>query len=59
MIRLPLKKDGLIQEDDVTKLFYDHGDLISGASVAAVFDGQMLIGSVVDFLVHCDLYEDV
>ena len=55
VVRLPLDKDNLIREDDVTELFYDHGDLISGASVAAIFDGQMLIGSVLDSLVHCDL----
>ncbi|KAK3769959.1 hypothetical protein RRG08_048169 [Elysia crispata] len=56
VVRLPLDKDNLVREADVTEMFYDHGDLISGSSVAAIFEGQMLIGSVVDSLVHCELF---
>ena len=56
VVRLPLGNDNLIQESGITEMFYDDGDMISASSVAAIFDGQMLIGSVMDSLVHCDLY---
>lgn len=55
VVRLPLDQDGLVREDDVTELFYDPGDLITGSSSAAIFEGQLLIGSVLDSLVHCEL----
>ncbi|RUS78803.1 hypothetical protein EGW08_013421 [Elysia chlorotica] len=56
VVRLPLDDDYLVREGNITEMFYDHGDLISGSSVAAIFDGHMLIGSVVDSLVHCELF---
>ncbi|KAK3778626.1 hypothetical protein RRG08_040806 [Elysia crispata] len=56
VVRLPLDEEYLVREEDMTEMFYDHGDLISGSSCAAIFDGQMLIGSVMDSLVHCELF---
>ncbi|GFN87032.1 serum paraoxonase/arylesterase 2-like [Plakobranchus ocellatus] len=58
VIRLPLS-DGLVDHEKITELFYDHGDLISGSSVAHIHSGQLLIGSVIDKLVVCDLYGKV
>ncbi|GFS08587.1 serum paraoxonase/arylesterase 2 [Elysia marginata] len=55
VLRVPLKQDGLVEEADITELFYDHGDLISGSSSAVQYDGQLLIGSIVNSLVHCQL----
>ncbi|KAH9496121.1 Serum paraoxonase/arylesterase 1 [Bulinus truncatus] len=50
VLRIPLKNGHLV-EDGVTELFYDHGDLIAGSSVAAVYNGQLLIGSIMNKLV--------
>ncbi|GFN87033.1 serum paraoxonase/arylesterase 1 [Plakobranchus ocellatus] len=58
VIRLPLS-NGLVDHEKITELFYDHGDLISGSSVAHIHSGQLLIGSVIDKLVVCDLYGKV
>ncbi|XP_013071047.2 serum paraoxonase/lactonase 3-like [Biomphalaria glabrata] len=54
VLRVPLHH-GLVIEDKVTELFYDHGDFIAGSSVAAVYQNQLLIGSVMNKLVLCDL----
>lgn len=53
VLRIPLGADGLVQEKDITELFYDPGDLISGSSTAAAFKDQLLIGSIANSLVHC------
>ncbi|GFS08590.1 serum paraoxonase/arylesterase 2 [Elysia marginata] len=53
VLRIPLGADGLVQESDITELFYDPGDLISGSSTAATYKDQLLIGSVANSLVHC------
>ncbi|KAK3773551.1 hypothetical protein RRG08_022262 [Elysia crispata] len=54
VIRLPLS-DGRVAVEEITELFYDHGDLISGSSVAHIHSGQLLIGSIIDKLVVCDM----
>uniref|UniRef100_A0A0B7BHS6 Paraoxonase n=2 Tax=Arion vulgaris TaxID=1028688 RepID=A0A0B7BHS6_9EUPU len=54
VLHIPLK-NGKIVLEKITELFYDHGDLISGSSVAAVYNRQLLIGSVIDKLVICDV----
>ncbi|GFO17111.1 serum paraoxonase/arylesterase 2 [Plakobranchus ocellatus] len=59
VLRIPLTKDGLVQEKEITELFYDHGDLISGSSSAVVFDKQLLVGSVAHSMVRCELQQDV
>ncbi|GFN87029.1 serum paraoxonase/arylesterase 1 [Plakobranchus ocellatus] len=58
VIRPPLS-NGLVDHEKITELFYDHGDLISGSSVAHIHSGQLLVGSVIDKLVVCDLYGKV
>ena len=59
VLRIPLGADGLVQETAITELFYDHGDLISGSSAAAAHSDQLLIGSVANSLVHCQLKLEV
>ncbi|CAL1529404.1 unnamed protein product [Lymnaea stagnalis] len=54
VLHIPLK-DGKVLDDDVTELFYDHGDLISASSMAAVYDNRLIIGSVMHKLVVCQL----
>lgn len=54
VLRLPLK-DGKIDAENISELFYDHGDLISGSSVATVYNSKLLIGSVFHKLVICDV----
>ncbi|GFS10530.1 serum paraoxonase/arylesterase 2 [Elysia marginata] len=56
VLRLPLAADGRVVVDEITELFHDHGDLISGSTAAHIHSGQLLIGSVIDKLVVCDLY---
>ncbi|ESO96727.1 hypothetical protein LOTGIDRAFT_174719 [Lottia gigantea] len=46
-------KDHIIT--DTIELFYDHGDLITGSSVAYVYKNKLLVGSIMDTLVHCDI----
>ncbi|BFZ11873.1 hypothetical protein BsWGS_14912 [Bradybaena similaris] len=53
VLKLPLK-NGKIDLDKITEVFYDDGELISGSSVAAVYNNQLLIGSVMHKLVICD-----
>ncbi|CAG5130484.1 unnamed protein product [Candidula unifasciata] len=53
VLKLPLK-DGKIVPEEIVELFYDHGNLISGSSVAAVYNNKLLIGSVINKLVICD-----
>lgn len=53
VVKIPLK-DGKIVPEEITELFYDHGHLISGASIAAVYNNKLLIGSVNHKLVICD-----
>jgi arylesterase/paraoxonase len=55
ILRLPLK-NGKIVPEDITELFYDHGDLISGSSIATVYNKKLLIGSVINKLVVCDVH---
>jgi arylesterase/paraoxonase len=54
VLSIPLK-NGKVVPENITELFYDHGDLISGSSVAAVYDKKLLIGSIVNRLVICDV----
>ncbi|CAG5135730.1 unnamed protein product [Candidula unifasciata] len=58
VLRLPLK-DGKIVPEDITELFYDHGDLISASSCAAIYKNKLLIGSVINKLVVCDVNADI
>ncbi|CAG5130483.1 unnamed protein product [Candidula unifasciata] len=53
VLKLPLN-NGKVDTEKITELFYDHGELISGSSVAAVHNNQLLIGSVIHKLVICD-----
>ncbi|XP_067685770.1 serum paraoxonase/arylesterase 1-like [Haliotis asinina] len=46
-------KDGSVSS--VTELFLDDGNLISGSTAATVFNKKMLIGSILDKLVYCDV----
>lgn len=46
-------KDGNITSTQ--ELLYDDGDLISGSSSAVVYDGKLLVGSVHNNLVLCDV----
>ncbi|XP_048238590.1 serum paraoxonase/arylesterase 1-like [Haliotis rufescens] len=39
----------------VTELFVDDGHLVSGSSVAVVYKKKMLIGSLINKLVYCDV----
>jgi len=41
--------------DRITELYSDEGFQISGSSIASLYNGQMLIGSVVDKLVMCEV----
>ncbi|XP_059156201.1 serum paraoxonase/arylesterase 2-like [Physella acuta] len=52
VLKVPLV-NGLPDLDDVTEEFYDHGDLISGSSVAVCYNNTLLVGSVLDSLVIC------
>ncbi|CAL1529403.1 unnamed protein product [Lymnaea stagnalis] len=47
--------DGKAVLDDITQLFYDHGDLITGSTIAAVYNNKLIIGSIIDKLVVCQL----
>jgi len=58
VLSFPLK-DGLISPEGATELFYDHGDLISGSTQGAVYKNTLLVGSLVDTLVVCDMPKDV
>ncbi|XP_059173117.1 serum paraoxonase/arylesterase 2-like [Physella acuta] len=53
VLKVPLV-DGLPDPDDITEEFYDHGDVISASSIAAVYNNRLLIGSVIDKLVVCE-----
>ncbi|KAK0059774.1 serum paraoxonase/arylesterase 2, partial [Biomphalaria pfeifferi] len=56
VLYMPLTSGGkMTREEDVVELFYDHGDLITGSSVATVYDNKLLIGSVIDTLVICEM----
>ncbi len=46
-------KDGLVSA--VRELFVDDGQLITGSAVATVYKNRMLIGSIFDSLVYCDV----
>ncbi|XP_067685764.1 serum paraoxonase/arylesterase 1-like [Haliotis asinina] len=46
-------KEGTVSS--VTELFVDDGHLLSGSSVAVVYKKKMLIGSVINKLVYCDV----
>ncbi|XP_046584014.1 serum paraoxonase/arylesterase 1-like [Haliotis rubra] len=46
-------KEGTVSS--VTELFVDDGHLVSGSSVAVVYKKKMLIGSVINKLVYCDV----
>ncbi|XP_067687607.1 serum paraoxonase/arylesterase 1-like [Haliotis asinina] len=46
-------KDGSVSS--VTELFLDDGNLISASTVATIYKKKMLIGSVFDKLVYCDV----
>ncbi|XP_071100728.1 serum paraoxonase/arylesterase 2-like isoform X2 [Haliotis cracherodii] len=46
-------KEGTVSS--VTELFVDDGHLLSGSSVAVVYKKKMLIGSVLNKLVYCDV----
>ncbi|XP_035829748.1 serum paraoxonase/arylesterase 2 [Aplysia californica] len=55
VLQLPLNvTNGEILMDQITELFYDHGDLITGSSVGAVYNNSLLIGSLMDALVVCN-----
>ncbi|XP_053385522.1 serum paraoxonase/arylesterase 2-like isoform X2 [Mercenaria mercenaria] len=41
--------------DGITELYSDEGNNISAGSVASVYDNKMLIGSVVDKLLYCEV----
>ena len=41
--------------DGITEIFSNDGHLISGSSVASIYDNKMLIGSVIEKLVYCEL----
>lgn len=55
VLRLPLN-NGRVVVEDIAELFYDHGEFISASSSAYIHSNQLLIGSVIDKLVVCDLY---
>ncbi|XP_077986839.1 serum paraoxonase/arylesterase 1-like isoform X2 [Glandiceps talaboti] len=40
---------------DVTEVFMNDGTLMKGSSVASYYDNRMLIGTVVDKLVYCEI----
>lgn len=47
-----------VKEGNITsvqELFYDHGELISGSASGTVYDRKLLIGSIFDNLVTCDV----
>ncbi|XP_046584006.1 serum paraoxonase/arylesterase 1-like [Haliotis rubra] len=46
-------KEGTVSS--VTELFVDDGHLVSGSSVAVVYKKKILIGSVINKLVYCDV----
>lgn len=41
--------------DGITELYSDDGSNLSGSSVASIYDNKMLIGSVVDKLLYCEV----
>lgn len=59
VLSFPLQDDGRIVEGEMTELFYDHGDLISGSTIGTVFRNKLLIGSLIDKLVLCDLSQSM
>ncbi|KAL8580407.1 hypothetical protein ACOMHN_020884 [Nucella lapillus] len=47
-----------VKEGNITsvqELFYDHGELISGSTSATIYNRKMLIGSIFNSLVMCDV----
>ncbi|KAL8580406.1 hypothetical protein ACOMHN_020883 [Nucella lapillus] len=52
VLHLQVKNDTITSSQEV---LYDHGGLISGSSSALVFEGTLLIGSVLDSLVTCQV----
>ncbi|KAK6165592.1 hypothetical protein SNE40_022493 [Patella caerulea] len=47
-----------VKDGNITKtreLFYDDGDLITGSTVATVFNSKLLIGTIIDTTVLCDV----
>lgn len=58
VLRIPLR-DGRVDPEGVSELFYDHGDLISGSSSAVVYNRKLLIGSVINKLVICDVKAEI
>ncbi|XP_013071043.2 serum paraoxonase/arylesterase 1-like [Biomphalaria glabrata] len=56
VLYVPLMPDGkMAAEDEVIELFYDHGDLITGSTIATVYNNKLLIGSIIHKLVICEL----
>lgn len=47
--------DGKAVLDNITQVFYDHGDLITGSTIGAVYKNKLIIGSIMDKLVVCQL----
>jgi arylesterase/paraoxonase len=41
--------------NDITELYSDEGNNISAGSVASIYDNKMLIGSVQDKLLYCEV----
>lgn len=41
--------------DGITELYSDDGSQISGSSIASLYKGKLLVGSVVDKMVFCDV----
>ena len=54
VLHLPLS-NGRVVAEEITELFYDHGDLISASTVAHLRNEQLLIGSIINKLVVCDM----
>jgi len=53
-LSFPLQ-DGLVQVESGEELLYDDGRLIKASTVAAVFDGKLMVGTLHDKLLVCDL----
>lgn len=41
--------------DGITEIYSDDGNSISGSSVASIYDNKMLVGSVMDKLIYCEV----